>query len=121
MKSLDELREIRAKAEKELNNRQTDGKPQIIVGMGTCGIAAGAREVMQTILEEIDKREVEAIVTQTGCVGMCEKEPIVDVKLPGEEKITYGDVTEEGAKEIVAKHVINGNLVGDLVVAKRTE
>lgn len=121
MQSLDELKELRDKAQQDLQARDNDQQPEIIIGMGTCGIAAGARDVMQAIMEEIDKRDVEAAITQTGCIGMCEKEPLVDVKLPGKERITYGDVTVDDAKRIVVNHVINGNLVDDLVVGKLEE
>ena len=121
MKSLDELKDLRDKAQKKMDARDKEGKPEIIVGMGTCGIAAGAREVMQSIMDEIDKRDLDVIVSQTGCIGMCEKEPLVDVKLPDEDRITYGDVDAEKAKKIVVGHVINGNLLDDLVVAKLSD
>jgi NADP-reducing hydrogenase subunit HndB len=118
VKSLEELRELRDKAKKDMQSRDSEGKPQVIIGMGTCGIAAGAREVMQAIMDEIDKRDVEATITQTGCIGMCEQEPLVDIKLPGEERITYGDVTPDKARKIVVSHLINGNILDELVVGR---
>lgn len=118
VKSLDELRELRDQAKKDMKARDTGNKPQIIVGMGTCGIAAGAREVMQAVMEEVDKRDLDVTVTQTGCIGMCEKEPLVDVKMPNKERITYGDVDPKDARKIVSGHVVNGNIVEELVVGK---
>lgn len=118
MKSLDELRDLREQAQKDLQARETENKPKIIVGMGTCGIAAGARKVMQAIMDEVNKRDLDVVVTQTGCIGMCEKEPLVDVKMPGEDRITYGDVDPETARKIVVGHVINGNILDDLLVGK---
>ena len=82
MKSLDELKDLREKAQKDIQNRDTSDKVEIIVGMGTCGIAAGARNVLQEIMKELNKRDLDVLVSQTGCIGMCEKEPLVDVKLP---------------------------------------
>lgn len=121
MKSLEELHNLREQAKENLKTRQTEDKPQIIIGMGTCGIAAGAREIMQVILSEIDSRGLDVVVKQTGCIGMCEQEPLVDVKLQKGERITYGNVTPEAAKKIVASHIVNGNLVSDLVVGKITD
>ncbi|ADL13784.1 (2Fe-2S) ferredoxin domain-containing protein [Acetohalobium arabaticum] len=118
MKSLDELNELKEKVQQDLKTRKADGKPKVIVGMGTCGIAAGAREIMQVLLEEIDKRKLDVVVTQTGCIGMCEKEPLVDVQLSGKNRITYGEVTKEAARRIISEHVVNGNIVEELVVAK---
>jgi len=118
VKSLDDLKELREQAQKDLQARETENKPKIIVGMGTCGIAAGARKAMQAIMDEVNKRDLDVVVTQTGCIGMCEKEPLVDVKMPGEDRITYGDVTPEDARKIVVGHVINGNILDDLLVGK---
>ena len=94
-------------------------KDRIIIGMGTCGIAAGARNILKTVMEEIDKRDLDVEVTQTGCIGMCEKEPLIDVKMPNEPSITYGHVTSENVKKIISEHVINGNIVESLAIAKR--
>ncbi|GAB6100024.1 hypothetical protein JCM16358_19030 [Halanaerocella petrolearia] len=121
MKSLDELRELREQAQKDVQARDTANKPKVIVGMGTCGIAAGARKVMKAIVNEINKRELDVTVTQTGCIGMCEKEPLVDVKLPGQDRITYGPVKVDDVQKIIVNHVVNGNVVKDLVVAKLDE
>ena len=118
MKSLEELKELREKVQKEMETRDNSDKPKIIIGMGTCGIAAGAREILQAVMEEINKRDVKATVTQTGCIGMCEKEPLMDVKLPGEERVTYGNLEPSDVKQIIVEHVINGNIVKDLVIAR---
>ncbi|GAB6138149.1 (2Fe-2S) ferredoxin domain-containing protein [Halanaerobaculum tunisiense] len=118
MESLEELQELREEAQKNLQARKTEDKPKVIVGMGTCGIAAGAREVMKAIVAEVNKRDLDVTVTQTGCIGMCEKEPLVDVRLPGKDRITYGPVETEDVERIVVNHLVNGNLVEDLVVAR---
>ncbi|MFY9188270.1 MAG: (2Fe-2S) ferredoxin domain-containing protein [bacterium] len=91
---------------------------QIIVGMGTCGIAAGAREVMTAILEELAKRNLNVNILQTGCIGMCQMEPLVDVVRPNEERITYGNVTPRDIPRIIGQHVVNGQIVEDLVIGR---
>ncbi|MFW6006604.1 MAG: (2Fe-2S) ferredoxin domain-containing protein [Halanaerobiales bacterium] len=121
MKSLEELQELREELQKEINMRNNEDKPKIIVGMGTCGIAAGARDILQTALEEINKRDLEVTVTQTGCIGMCEKEPLLDVKMPGKERITYGNLDPSQVKKIIVEHIINGNIVEDFVIARLDE
>ena len=121
MKSLEELRKLREELQKEMLARNSKGKTKIVIGMGTCGIAAGAREVLQAVLQEIEKRKLDVVVSQTGCIGMCEKEPLLDVQLPGKDRITYGNVTKEDVQRIIVEHVINGNIVEDLVVARLEE
>ncbi len=118
MKSLADLQALREKLKADIKLRQNDGT-KIIVGMGTCGIAAGAREVMTAILEELAVRKLHDVqVRQTGCIGMCEKEVLVDVVRPNEPRITYGKVTPIDVKKIIAEHVVNGRIVEDLVVGK---
>src|SRR5690554_2448206 len=121
MKSLEELRKLREELQKEMLARDSEGKTKIVIGMGTCGIAAGAREILQAVLQEVEKRNLDVVVSQTGCIGMCEKEPLLDVQLPGKDRITYGNVTEEAVQKIIVEHVINGNIVEDLVVARLEE
>ena len=121
MKSLDELKELRNKVQKEMKKRDQGTRAEIIVGMGTCGIAAGAREILKAVLAEVEKRDLDVRVTQTGCIGMCEKEPLIDVKLPGEDRITYGNLTESDVKKIITEHVVNGNIVKDLVIARHED
>ncbi|MDU2065721.1 MAG: (2Fe-2S) ferredoxin domain-containing protein [Sporomusaceae bacterium] len=118
MKTLEDLRKLREKLQCERKVRQL-GETQVIIGMGTCGIAAGAREVMKALLEEMAKRRLDDVsVRQTGCIGMCEKEVLVDVVRAGEPRITYGNVKPEDVAKIVAEHVVNGRIVEELVVAK---
>lgn len=118
MKSLEDLHKLREKLKADIKLRKEEGT-KIIVGMGTCGIAAGAREVMSTILDELAVRKlINVQVQQTGCIGMCEKEVLVDVIRPGEPRITYGKVKPEDVKKIIAEHVVNGRIVEELVVGK---
>jgi NADP-reducing hydrogenase subunit HndB len=118
MKSLEDLKKLREKLQADTKLRASDGI-KVTVGMGTCGIAAGAREVMAALMEEVKKRNLSDIVfQQTGCIGMCEKEVLVDILLPGEPSITYGNVRPSDAGRLVAEHIANGRIVKDLVVAK---
>jgi NADP-reducing hydrogenase subunit HndB len=118
IKSLDDLRKIKENAKQATNARHENGT-QVIVGMGTCGIAAGARTVMTAILEEISRRGIQNVsVMQTGCIGMCQKEPLVDIVRPGEPRVTYGNVKPDDVPRIISDHLVNGRIVGDLVVAK---
>ena len=117
IKSLDDLKKIREAALEKRKLSETSGSIQVIVGMGTCGIAAGARETMKSVLDYIEANNLEnVVVTQTGCIGLCEQEPIMQVVLSGEEKITYGKVDVTVAKKIMAEHVVKGNLVKDHVI-----
>jgi len=118
MKSLEELRAIKEKMKASVNNRnEKDDKVRIVVGMATCGIAAGARPVMTAFLDEIAKRGLENVaVTQTGCIGMCKLEPLVEVFLPGEEKVTYVKMTPEKAVRVVNDHVVNKNVVTEFTI-----
>lgn len=121
MKTLEDLKRLREQVQVQNRLRQ-NGEIQVIVGMGTCGIAAGAREVMTAILEELGKRQLtEVVVRQTGCIGMCEKEVLVDVVRPNEPRITYGKVRPADVPKIIAEHVVNGRIVEELVVGKITE
>ena len=121
MKSIEDLKKLQQQAKARTSLRHAAGT-QVIVGMGTCGIAAGAREVMSAVLAEIAKRGLEDVtVRQTGCIGMCEKEVLVDVVRVGQPRITYGRVTAANVPTIVAEHVVNGRIVEELVVAKIEE
>lgn len=118
--SLEDLRKIKEQA-RDLTAARSGGKVKIIIGMGTCGIAAGAREIMTAVLEELDKRGLRDVVVETtGCIGMCQKEPLLDVIRPGEPRITYGNVRVEDVPMIIAEHVVNGRVVEEKVVG-RTE
>ena len=121
MKTLEDLKRMREQLQTQTRLRH-EGSTRVIIGMGTCGIAAGAREVMSAILDEIAKRRIEDVtVSQTGCIGMCEKEVLVDVVRPGEPRITYGRVKPADVPRIVAEHVVNGRIIEELVVGKITE
>ena len=118
IKSLEDLKRIREEALEKRKLKDSSGETQVIVGMGTCGIAAGARETMKSILEFIEKNNLENIrVTQTGCIGLCEQEPIVQVAMSGKEKTTYGKVSPAVVEKIMKDHVIDGKIVQDNVIS----
>ena len=117
VKSLDDLKKLREEALEKRRVKTASGQAQVIVGMGTCGIAAGARDTMKAILETIEKDNLNGvIVTQTGCIGMCEKEPIVEVVIGDQAKVIYGKVNPDTAVRIMKEHVVNGNVVTDHVI-----
>lgn len=117
VKSLDELRQLRAQLQQEIKTR-TETNTTIIVGMGTCGIAAGAREVMQAFLNELASRHIDAHVMTTGCIGMCSKEPLVDIQQGDGPRITYGNVRPDMVPRIIEEHIIQGNVVAAWVVGQ---
>lgn len=117
IKSIDDLKKIREEALKKQEMKSASGQKQIIVGMGTCGIAAGARDTMKAILEKIETDNLSGIiVTQTGCIGVCEMEPIVQVQIGDAPKVTYGKVSKDIAARIVDEHVLEGNIVKEHMV-----
>ena len=118
MKSLEELLAIRDKAKAAMTDREGTGDAiRVVVGMATCGIAAGARPVLNAFVDEVAKRNLKNVtVAQTGCIGMCQYEPIVEVFEPGKEKVTYVQVSPEKVAEIVASHIVNGNPVVEYTV-----
>lgn len=117
MKSLEELKAIRERMQGEIGVRKADAnETRVVVGMATCGIASGARPVLNELAEQVRARNLEnVVVTQTGCIGLCQYEPIVEVFAPGKEKVTYIKMTPEKAKEVVEQHLMRG-----LIVAKYT-
>ena len=124
MKSIEELLAIKEKAQAQIAARDADGNDgiRVVVGMATCGIAAGARPVLKALTEELEKRNVKNVsVTQTGCIGMCQYEPIVEVYAPGKEKVTYVQMTAEKAVKVVANHLVNGEVVKEYTVGAITE
>ena len=117
MKSIADLEKIRQKTLSAVNLRRESEGTRIVVGMATCGIAAGARPVMNAFIDEIGKRNMlNVVVAQTVCIGMCRYEPIVEVTLPGQEKVTYVHVKPEMVARIVSEHVVNGNPVVEYTI-----
>ena len=118
MKTLEELMALRDAAKANLTARDDSTEiTRVVVGMATCGIAAGARPVMNKFVEETAKRNLTNItVAQTGCIGMCQYEPIAEVMVPGKEKVTYVQLTEEKVARIVVDHLVNGNPVAEYTV-----
>ncbi len=118
MKSLAELQAIRDKARAAVNIRENaEAETRVLVGMATCGIAAGARPVLNAFVEEVAKRGLQDVmVTQTGCIGICQYEPVVEVVTPGKEKVTYVKMTAEKAVRVVNDHLVNGNVVAEYTI-----
>ncbi len=124
MKTIEELMAIRENAKKKMTVREDTGDEatRIVVGMATCGIAAGARPVLNAFVDEIAKRDLKGVtVSQTGCIGMCQYEPIVEVLEPGKEKVTYVKMTAEKAVKVVNDHIVNGNPIVDFTVGAATK
>jgi len=117
MKSLAELSKIREEALKRVDLRTDRKGTRIVVGMATCGITAGARPVLTALLEEAQKRGLKEVeITQTGCIGVCRLEPIVEVYSEGNEKITYVEMDAEKARRVIAEHIVNGNVVTEYTI-----
>lgn len=119
MKTLEELMAIREQTKKRMTVREDTGDDviRIVVGMATCGIAAGARPVLNALVDEVAKRNLKGVtVAQTGCIGMCQYEPIVEVTEPGKEKVTYVKMTPEKAVRVINEHIVNGNPVVEYTV-----
>jgi len=124
VKSMEELKRIRETHGKSLGIRKGEGENRIIVkvGMGTCGIAAGARETLHAIIDEIDAQVMKNVdVIQVGCNGYCHSEPIVEVVMPDEESILYGHVDEKKGRMIVKKHLKENQLLQDSIVNETFE
>ena len=118
VKSLEELKAIRDRMQKQVGLRESDENTiRVVVGMATCGIAAGARPVLEAFLEEVNKRGLKDVtVTQTGCIGVCRLEPIAEVYVPGEEKVTYVKLKPEMVPKIVADHLVNRQVVTEYTI-----
>ena len=117
MKSLADLEAIRAKTLESINMRKDKDACRVVIGMATCGIAAGARPVMLSFMDEVEKRQLAHVqISQTGCIGMCRLEPMVDVILPGKEKVTYVRVKPDMVPRIVAEHIVNGRPVDEYTI-----
>ena len=122
MKSLQELAAIRDRMKQTVNTREAaHDTTRVVVGMATCGIAAGARPVLNAFTEEIARRELSGVlVTQTGCIGLCQYEPIVEVTTPGADKVTYLKMTPEKVSRVVAEHLIGGKPVVEYTIGAAT-
>lgn len=119
MKTLEELMAIREATKQRMTVREDTGDDaiRVVVGMATCGIAAGARPVLNAFVEEIAKRNLKGVqVVQTGCIGMCQYEPIVEIVQPGKDKVTYVKMTADKVAKVVNDHIVNGNPVAEYTV-----
>jgi len=119
IKSLDDLKKIKSNVQSKLNLRERGDHPeqlvQIRVAMATCGIASGAKTVMDYMITELEKRNIASVVTQTGCMGYCYAEPTVEVTLPGNEPIVFGYVDTRKADQIIEKYIKSGELVEGII------
>ena len=119
VKSLEDLKKLQGELQSKLQLREKSDHPenivQVRVAMATCGIASGARYTMEYFIDELDKRNIEAIVTQTGCMGYCYAEPTVEITLPGQDPIVFGNVDVKKADELIEKYVKNGELVDGII------
>jgi (2Fe-2S) ferredoxin len=117
IKSLEELKRVREEALQKKQMKATPGNIQVIVAMGTCGIAAGARDTMKSVLNYIENEKVSGVtVTQTGCIGLCEQEPIMQVVIGDQPKVMYGKVDAQVAQKIMKQHVQNGQPVKEYII-----
>jgi NADP-reducing hydrogenase subunit HndB len=120
--SIKDLDKISQRVRKTTLLREGAGRAKIIVHMGTCGIAAGARKIMNTLLDEFEKRNIDdVILTSSGCAGLCSKEPMATVELKGEAPVKYVDLTPEKILKILSEHVIGGKIVQEYALAKGSE
>lgn len=121
IKNLSDLRKIKDDLQNKIKLRETSDSPdsvvQIKVGMATSGIASGAKEVMSFLIDELDRRKIDAVVTQVGDMGYCYAEPTIEVKKPGQDPLVFGYVNTDKAKEIIEKYIINGELVEGILPA----
>ena len=118
MKSLAELQAIRDKMKDKVVLREGSGDIRVVVGMATCGIAAGARPVLNAFVEEVNNSNLsdKVTVSQTGCIGICQFEPVVEVFEAGKDKVTYVKMTADKAKEVVEKHIKGGNVITEYTI-----
>jgi len=117
LKSIADLQQLQQQLQKDIKRRAVTNTT-ITVGMGTCGIAAGAREVMHAILDELQKRNIDAHVTTVGCIGICSREPLVDIQQGDEARVTYGNVTREMVPRIIEEHIVNNRPVEEWIVGR---
>jgi len=119
IKTLADLKKMSEEVKNKINIREKGDHPesvvQIKVSMATCGIASGAKEVMDAFIEQLDKQKIDAVITQTGCMGYCYAEPTIEITLPGHEPVVYGYVNEEKVSEIIEKYIKNGEMVEGII------
>lgn len=119
VKSLADLRKIKENLHEKMSLREKSNNPesivQIKVAMATCGIASGAKQVMEFFIDELDKRSIQAVVTQTGCMGYCFAEPTLEITLPGQDPVVFGYVDTRKADEIIEKYIKQGELVDGII------
>lgn len=115
--NIEELKKIREKAQKDVELRQKEARIRVVVGMGTSGIASGAREVLKTFVEEIGRRNLtDVVVTQTGEKGFASREPMVEIFEEGRPVVVYGSMDTEKSKRVVVEHIVNGNPVSEYAI-----
>jgi NADP-reducing hydrogenase subunit HndB len=120
--TIDDLKKIREKARGTVILREGVGKARITVHMGTCGIASGAREIMDAVMSEIEARDIkDVIVTTSGCAGLCSREPMATIELLGKPPVKYVDLTKEKVKKIFDEHILGGNIVAKYALAIGSE
>ena len=120
--TIDELKKIRESTKKDLSLREGEFRGKLIVHLGTCGIAAGAREIMNTFLDELDERDVTDIMfTSTGCAGLCSEEPMITVEIGDSAPVRYGKLNTEKAIKILDEHIIGGKIVNEFVIGIGSE
>ncbi|PWE00866.1 (2Fe-2S) ferredoxin domain-containing protein [Marinilabilia rubra] len=119
VKNLQDLKKMRDDLKGKITLREKSDHPdslvQIKVSMATCGIASGARDTMNYMVDELESQAVDAVVTQTGCMGYCYAEPTIEVTLPGEKPVVFGQVDTKKASEIIEKYIKNGELVDGII------
>lgn len=120
--TIDDLKKIKEKVHKEMSLRDGDRRVKVTVHMGTCGIASGAKEVMDSLLEEIESAKVnDVIVTTSGCMGLCSREPLVTVEVVNQEPIKYEYVNPNKMRQIFKRHILAGEVQTPFVLAKGAE
>ena len=117
LKSIAELQKLREQLQKDITSR-TETSTTITIGMGTCGISAGAREVMHAVLDALDARGISAHVTTVGCIGMCAREPLVDIQQANQPRVTYGNVLPAMVPRLIEEHLIRGAVIEEWVVGR---
>ena len=119
---IEDLAKIRDRARREINLREGAGRAKVIMHMGTCGIAAGARDVLAAVLDEVEKRDVkDVLVTTSGCAGLCSREPMATVELLNEAPVKYVDLTADKIRKIFEQHVMGGKIVTECALAVGSE